>query len=196
VGNALEVKEAIDILAGRAKGPLLKVSLKLGSHMLIAAGRAASLQEAEGLLRDALTSGAGLKKLREMVEAQGGDGRVCEDVSLLPQAKVVRPVPAPKAGFVGAMDTDQLGYCAQRMGAGRVRKEDKIDPAVGFVLQKRIGDKVERGEPLAILYARDEETAAAAEETLRGHILIGDVQVVPEPLIYAVVTKDDVKRNS
>ena len=196
VGNALEVKEAIDILAGRAKGPLLEVSLMLGSHMLIAAGRAATLQEAESQLRDALTSGAGLKKLQEMVEAQGGDGRVCEDVSLLPQAKVVRTVPAPKAGFVAAMDTDQLGYCAQRMGAGRVRKEDQIDPSVGFVLQKRIGDKVERGEPLAVLYARDEDSAKAAEQALCGHILIGDVQVRPEPLIYAVVTKDEVQRNS
>ena len=196
VGNALEVKEAIDILAGRAKGPLLEVSLVLGSHMLIAAGRTSTLAEAETLLRDALQSGAGLKKLREMVEAQGGDGRVCEDVSLLPNAKVVRPVLAMQSGFVTAMDTDQLGYCAQRMGAGRVRKEDNIDPAVGFVLQKRIGDKVERGEPLAILHARDEDSAKAAEEALGRHILVGDGPVKPEPLIFAVVTKDEVKRNS
>jgi pyrimidine-nucleoside phosphorylase len=82
------------------------------------------------------------------------------------------------------------------MGAGRVRKEDQIDPAVGFVLQKRIGDKVERGEALAVLHARDEKAAAAAEETLRSHILIGGGPVKPEPLIYAVVTKDEVNRNS
>ena len=196
VGNALEVKEAIDILAGRAKGPLLEVSLVLGSHMLIAAGRTSTLSEAETLLRDALQRGAGLKKLREMVEAQGGDGRVCEDVSLLPKAKVVRPVLALQSGFVTAMDTDQLGYCAQRMGAGRVRKEDNIDPSVGFVLQKRIGDKVERGEPLAILHARDEDSTKVAEEALGRHILVGDGPVKPEPLIFAVVTKDEVKRNS
>lgn len=196
VGNALEVKEAIDILAGRAKGPLLEVSLTLGSHMLMAAGRAADLSQAENLLQNALASGAGLKKLQEMIKAQGGDGRVCGDVSLLPRAKVIRPVPAPKSGFVSAMDTDRLGYCAQRMGAGRARKEDQIDPAVGFVIQKRIGDKVERGEPLAILHARDEDSAKAAGETLRGHIMIGDSPVTPEPLIWAVVTKDGVKRLS
>lgn len=196
VGNALEVKEAIDILAGRVKGPLLQVSLVLGSHMLVAAGRVATLAEAETLLKEALSSGSGLSKLREMIKAQGGDGRVCEDVSLLPQAKVIRPVPALSSGFIQGMDTTQLGLCAQRMGAGRIRKEDVIDPAVGFVLHKRIGERVEKGEALATLHARDEATAGMTEEMLRANITIGPDKVQPEPLIHAVVTKDGVHRNS
>ena len=196
VGNALEVKEAIDILAGRAKGPLLHVSLVLGSHMLMAAGRAATLTEAEALLNQALSSGSGLNKLREMVEAQGGDGRVCGDVSLLPKAPVIRPVPALSSGFVQGMDTTQLGLCAQRMGAGRIRKEDTIDPAVGFVLRKRIGERVEKGEPLASIHARNDASAIMAEEMLQAHIAIGPELVQPEPLIHAVVTKDGVHRNS
>ena len=196
VGNALEVKEAIDILAGRAKGPLLHVSLLLGSHMLLAAGRASSLAEAEVLLKNALSSGAGLDKLREMIAAQGGDSGVCGDVSLLPQAPFIRPVAAKNAGVVQSMDTAQLGLCAQRMGAGRIRKEDTIDPAVGFVLHKRIGDAIDKGEALVTLHARDEASAEMAEKTLLDHIVIGPGAVLPEPLIHAVVTKDGVQEIS
>ena len=196
VGNALEVKEAIDILAGRAKGPLLHVSLVLGSHMLVAAGRASTLMEAEALLKNALSSGAGLNKLREMVLAQGGDGRVCGDVSLLPQAPVILPVLAKETGFVQSMDTTQLGLCAQRMGAGRICKEDTIDPAVGFVLHKRIGERIEKGEALITLHARDEASAKAAEDTLVKNIVIGPGAVKPEPLVHAVVTKDEVHQYS
>ena len=193
VGNALEVKEAIDILAGRAGGPLLHVSLVLGSHMLVAAGRASSLEDAQALLKSALASGAGLTKLREMVSAQGGDERVCGDVSLLPKAPSVRPVPAKETGFVQSMDTTQLGLCAQHMGAGRIHKEDVIDPSVGFVLHKRIGDRIDEGEPLVTVCAKDESSFRAAEETLLENITIGPEQVRPEPLIHAVVTKDGVQ---
>ncbi len=196
VGNALEVKEAIDILAGRAKGPLLQVSLILGSHMLVAAGRADTLGEAEALLKKALSSGEGLSRLREMVKAQGGDGRVCDDVSLLPQAPVVLSVPAREAGFVQGMNTAELGLCAQRMGAGRIRKGDTIDPAVGFVLHKRIGERIEKGEALVTLHARDESSSQAAGEMLLGNIAIGPEPVGPEPLIHAVVTKDGVQKIS
>ncbi len=196
VGNALEVKEAIDILAGRAKGPLLHVSLVLGSHMLMAAGRADTLEEAEALLKKALSSGGGLSKLREMVRAQGGDGRVCDDVSLLPQAPVIRPVLIREAGFVESMDTTELGLCAQRMGAGRIRKEDTIDPAVGFVLHKRIGERIEKGEALVTLHARDESSARTAEKMLLDNIVIGPGTVRPEPLIHAVVTKEAVQKIS
>ncbi len=193
VGNALEVKEAIDILAGRAEGPLLHVSLVLGSHMLMAAGRVSTLNEAEDLLKEALESGAGLGKLREMIAAQGGDGRVCDDVCLLPKAQVIKPAAARASGYVRGMDAAQLGLCAQRMGAGRIRKEDSIDPSVGFVLHKRIGDRVEKGEPLATLYAKDEATFAVAEEALLSNIFIGEATIVPEPLIHAVVTKEGVR---
>lgn len=193
VGNALEVKEAIDILAGRAQGPLLQVSLVLGSHMLMAAGRAQSLLEAEALLKAALKSGAGLAKLGEMIAAQGGDSRVCEDVSLLPMAKIIKPALAPASGYITGMDAAQLGLCAQRMGAGRIRKEDTIDPAVGFVLHKRIGDRVEKGEAMAMIHAKDENTFMAAQQALLAHIYIGHEQVTPESLIHAVVTKDGVQ---
>ena len=149
VGNALEVKEAIDILAGRAGGDLLAVSLELGSRMLVAAGIAGNVEDGKARMKRALESGAGLEKLKEMIAAQGGDAGVCDDVTRLPQAKYLVPVPAPHDGYVADMDTTAIGYCAQDLGAGRKQKTDEIDPAVGLVMNVRIGDFVKQGDALA-----------------------------------------------
>ena len=148
VGNALEVKEAIDILSGRAGGDLLAVSLELGSRMLVAAGIAENVEDGKARMKRALESGAGLEKLKEMIAAQGGDAGVCDDVTRLPQAKYLVPVPAPHDGYVADMDTTAIGYCAQDLGAGRKQKTDAIDPAVGLVMDVRIGDFVKRGDAL------------------------------------------------
>ncbi len=190
VGNALEVKEAIDILAGRAQGDLLKVSVYLGAQMLCASGVTAGMDEAERRLRDAIGSGAGLRKLAEMIEAQGGDPRVTEDLSLLPQAPVIREVTAARSGCVVRMDTAQLGYTAQALGAGRRTKDDVIDPAVGFVMRVRLGDKVRAGDPLAVVYARKEDDLAQAEQSLRSAVHISDGLPDSHPLIYAVVNRE------
>ncbi len=192
VGNALEVKEAIDVLAGRTGGPLLKVALFLGAQMLLGAGLAADAQAGEAMLRRALESGAGLEKLRQMIRAQGGDPAVCDDVSLLPQAPVIRPVPAPADGYLAATDGVALGLAAQRMGAGRVRKEDIIDPAVGFVMEKRIGDFVRAGESLCILHARTPESADAAEQAVLRALSFSPAPVPPARLFYALVTPQGV----
>lgn len=187
VGNALEVKEAIDVLAGRAGGPLLEVSLTLGAQMLVAAQKAASMGTARAMLQQALVSGAGLNKLREMIGAQGGDPRVVDDLALLPQAAHLMEVPAPRAGYVQHMDTVAIGCAAQMLGAGRMTKEDEIDLAVGLVMQVRIGDPVQAGQPLATLYANDPAKIPAAMEALQVAIHIGDDQVQPPELILAVI---------
>ncbi len=194
VGNALEVKEAIDVLAGRVTGPLLTVSLALGSQMLTTAGAAASAREAEGMLKRALSSCAGLEKLRQMITAQGGDPRVCDDVTLLPQAAVVTDAVAEEDGYVHGMDTMALGNLAQRLGAGRREITDVIDPGVGFVLRRRVGDAVRRGEPLATVHSR---SAADAETAIRG--IREAVRIRPEParpvrLIHALVTADRITK--
>ncbi len=194
VGNALEVKEAIDVLAGRATGPLLEVSLTLGAQMLVAAGKAEAMGEAHAMLERALHGGAGLHKLRDMIAAQGGDPRVVDDVTLLPQAALQIPVPAPRDGYVAGMDTVALGNAARLLGAGRVAKDDMIDLAVGLVMRVRIGDRVEAGQPLAILHANDPAKAEAALEVLRGVIAIGDAPVQTPKLIRAVVTPEGVAR--
>ena len=194
VGNALEVKDAIDVLQGRTQGDLKEVSLLLGSQMLVCAGRAKTPEEGRGLLEQAIASGAGLRKFQEMIEAQGGDPRVCEDLSLLPQAAVKRVARCGRAGYVAAMDTQALGLTAQAMGAGRMRKEDRLDYSVGFVLPVRLGDRVEADTELCTLYARNEADAARAEAAIRAAVTIQDAPVPPAPLCYAVMSREGVRR--
>ena len=194
VGNALEVKEAIDILSGRAGGDLLEVSLTLGGHMLQLAGKAETPEAGKQMMKQAIESGAGLRKLKEMIAAQGGDASVCDDVSRLPQAKVIRAVSCGKAGWVQKMDTMALGMAAQGMGAGRLELDDELDYSVGFVLQVRIGDRVDTDTPLCVLHARSEEDACRAEQAIRAAVQIGAESCGRAPEFFAVVTKDGVCR--
>lgn len=194
VGNALEVKEAIDALSGRVQGPLLEVSLELGARMLLLADAAASVADAKQKLMDALESGRGLERLRAMITAQGGDPACCDDATRLPQAPVVQDVPAASSGYVHCMDTVALGNAAQAMGAGRRVKTDVIDPSVGFVLHRRIGQRVEAGETIATVYARDEASAREASTAIRRCIVLGAEKVPPCKLIHAIVTNDEVER--
>ena len=193
VGNALEVKEAIDVLSGRVEGPLLDVSLELGARMLILGGAAETIAEAKEKLLEALHSGRSLDTLRKMIAAQGGDPACCDDVAALPQANVILPVPALQSGYVHHMDTVGLGNTAQSMGAGRLTKEDVIDPSVGFVLHKRIGQSVSAGEAIATVYAKDETSASAAIEAIQRQVIITDEQVPPCKLIHAFVTDTSVE---
>ena len=193
VGNALEVKEAIDILAGRAGGDLLTVSLELGSRMLVAAGVAKDTADGKARMEEALRCGAGLKKLHEMIEAQGGDGRVCEDTDYLPHAAYKLDVPARRSGYVAKMDTTAIGYTAQGIGAGRQTKDDVIDPAVGLIMRVRLGDYVEEGAPLATLYLNRRELAAAAADKLHAAIDIEEERPELAPLIYAAVSPEGVE---
>ena len=190
VGNALEVKEAVDILAGRAGGDLKKVSLFLGAHMLCASGVTQTMEDAESRLEKALDSGRGLEKLAQMIEAQGGDPRVTEDLSLLPQAPVRRLAIVRKAGIVTSMDTMRLGYIAQGLGAGRKTKEDVIDPSVGFIMKVRLGDRVRPADPLAEIYAKNDDDYMAAAQAITEAVQITDEEPAPHPLIYAVVTRE------
>ena len=194
VGNALEVREAIDILAGRAGGDLKEVSLTLGGFMLMLAGKAGSHDEAVRMLEAALDRGAGLRKLREMIAAQGGDPRVCEDPDLLPQAPVRKTVFCGQAGYVSKMDTTALGLAAQAMGAGRLRAEDPIDYAVGYVLRVRLGDQVTPETPLCELHARTGADAVQAEAAIRAAISISDTPREKARKFLALITRDGIIR--
>ena len=194
VGNALEVKEAIDVLSGRAGGDLLTVSLTLGGHMLRLAGKAETPEQGEAMMRRALESGAGLQKLKDMIAAQGGYPAVCDDVSLLPQAKVIRTAVCGQSGYVQKMDTTALGLAAQAMGAGRMELDDPLDYSVGFVLPVRIGDRVTAETPLCTLHARTEEDADAAERAIRAAVSIGREPCGRAPIFYAEVTAQGTRR--
>ncbi len=162
VGNALEVREAILALRGEGPADLNEVSLALGGRMLFLAGRVSSPEAGEDLLREQIKNGEGLRRFALMIEAQGGDGRVVDDLSLLPQAPVRREILAEQSGYLTEIDTEEVGRIAMRLGAGRMVKDAPIDPAVGLVLCKKLGDRVEAGEPLAEVHCRSEEAADEA----------------------------------
>ena len=162
--------------------------------MLQLAGKAETPEAGKEMMREAITSGAGLKKLKEMIAAQGGDPSVCDDVTRLPQAKVIRPVTCGTSGWVSQMNTMALGLAAQAMGAGRMKVDDELDYSVGFVLQVRIGDRVDAGTPLCVLHARSEEDADRAEAAIRAAITIAQEPCGRVPNFFAVVTKDGIRR--
>ena len=189
IGNGLEMKEAIDVLTGKVPltDPLVKVCMQLGSHMLMLSGLADSYEDAKESLTAALLSGQGFIKLRSMLEAMGGDVGYVDDPELL--VKVSRVVPVyPKAnGYIGAIDARSLGIAAALLGAGRFRKDDVIDPAVGILMNKRYGDWVSEKEPFAYMYVNKEDNLEEARS-----MLVSAVEITPEapeelPLIYDVI---------
>lgn len=183
VGNALEVREAIEILSGQAGGALKEISLEIGAKMLALAG----IPEGRTKLTAALESGAGLKKLAQMIAALGGDPRVTEDVSLLPQAEAVLPVCAAQSGYIQSVTASEIGRASLLLGAGRIRKEDPINPAVGIVMAKRIGEWIDAGEPLAHLHVSSHSNTQTAAEFVRGAVVLSQEPVVAPPLIYASI---------
>ncbi|MEF9973702.1 MAG: thymidine phosphorylase [Clostridia bacterium] len=192
IGNALEVSEAIEVLAGVTQGPLREVSLALGAQMLLGAGIVPNAQAGVQMLLDKLQSGAGLEKLSQMIAHQGGDARVVEDTRRLPTALTREMCRAPRAGYVARMYTDAIGNAARVLGAGRIRKEDAIDPAVGLVMQVRLGDYVHAGDPLCEMHLGARSNADAARLALSGAIVLSDEPPAQDKLIYGVISGKDV----
>ncbi len=189
IGNALEVEEAVWILSGRAGGPLLTVSLELGSQMLLDAGVASDRDEARAMLRQKLQSGDGLHMLAEMIRAQGGDPRVTKDTSLLPHARRTISLTAPKDGYVAAIDARSIGVAAQLLGAGRLKKEDPIDPAVGVVLKCRVGDFVRKGEPYLTAHVNASGHEDEALSLLSRSFSFGEECPPARPLVHEIITR-------
>ena len=210
IGNALEVRECIEIMqSGRAlptptpsggresnrhspptegtgvgSADLLEVTLALSVEMLLMAGVAKSVADATQMLQKKLANGEALQKFAEMITAQGGDARVCEDVKRLPVAKQTRPIAAPKSGFVQSIECDQIGYAVIALGGGRKVAADKVDFGVGFEQPKKTGDAVKAGEPLMIMHYNDDVRAAGAERMVRDAYKIEEKPVTTHlPLI-------------
>ena len=178
IGNALEVRECIELMNGSARADdLMEVTLALSAEMLLMAGVAKNVADARQMLQKKLASGEALKKFAEMIAAQGGDAKVCDDVKRLPMAKQTRPIAAPKSGFVQAIECDQIGYAVIALGGGRKVSADKIDFAVGFEHPKKIGDAVTAGEPLMIMHYNDATRAAEAEHMVQHAYTIEDKPV-------------------
>ena len=164
VGNALEVKEAIDTLNGNGPKDLLELCLTLGSYMLIGTKKASDADEARAMLKDTITSKKALNKFAEFVKAQGGDERAVYDTSLLPKASLTQDCYAASEGYISSIHSDEVGMVSLTLGGGRETKESKIDLSVGVVLKKKVGDYVKKGDVIATLYANSEEKLEAAKE--------------------------------
>ena len=186
IGNALEVKEAIETLRGNGPKDLLELCLTLGSNMVVLAGAAKDTDEARKMLMETITSGKAIEKLKEFVKAQGGDASVIDDTSNFHNAKYVIPVKATKSGVVSKIHAENIGLVAMELGAGRATKESIIDLAVGIVLQKKRGDKVNEGDIIAYIHADDEEKGKKAVDGILANYEISD-SVKDIPLIYDIV---------
>lgn len=187
IGNALEVKEAIDTLKGKGPKDLFELCLTLGSNMVVLAKKAENIEEARKILLGTIESGKALKKLKEFVAAQGGDISCIDNTDLLPKSKYVLPVVCPKDGFVSKIHAQNIGLIAMELGAGRATKESKIDLAVGIVLNKKRGDKVTKGDILAYVYANDEAKGNKAVNDINTNYEITDAYKEDKKLIYDVV---------
>jgi pyrimidine-nucleoside phosphorylase len=190
VGNAVEIVEAVQTLRGEATGRLRDLSLRLTGQLAALAGVAADAQDGERRARQALDDGAGLERFRAFVEAQGGDPRVGDDLSLLPQAPVTVEVTGVRDGYLDAIDTASIGRAAAALGAGRRRVEDDIDPAVGLRLLVHLGDELHDGEPVARILARDADGARAAAGHVLDALTVGAERLEPPPLIHHVIVPE------
>jgi len=193
-GNALETEEAIGALRGEGPEDLLEVTYALGAEMLLAAGIEKTSKRARQRLANALASGLAAEKFEQVIEAQGGNPKVVEDPSVLPQAKEVEVYAAPRTGVVAKVEPKTIGRAVVAMGGGRRKVEDEVDPTVGFVITVKPGDKVLAGEPIASVFARDPGGMKLGFEALQQAIVVGDkLTEKPLPLISHRVTTHGVE---
>lgn len=187
IGNSLEVIEAIELLKGNGPKDLLELTLTIGSNMLFCAKMAENEEEARKMLMENIENGKGLEKLKDFIKAQGGDITPIDDYSKFPQAKYVEKVTSPVDGYITKIHAEAFGLIAMELGAGRATKESKIDLAVGIVLNKKRGEKVNKGDVLAYIHSNSEEKIEKARKSILENIVIEDSYDLNIPLIYDIV---------
>ncbi|WP_377866067.1 pyrimidine-nucleoside phosphorylase [Bacillus sp. R86525] len=186
IGNALEVKEAIDTLKGEGPEDLTELVLVLGSQMVVLAKKANTLEEAREMLIEVMKNGKATEKFKEFLSNQGGDSSIVDNPEKMPQAKYVINVPAKTSGVISNIVADEIGIAAMLLGAGRATKEDEIDLAVGLMLRKKVGDAVKEGEPFVTIYA-NRENVEDVKAKIYENISIAETAVAPK-LVHTVIT--------
>lgn len=187
VGNALEMKEAIATLQGKGPVDFVEHCLEISSLMLMLGKKASNKEEARKMAQNAIDSGEGFEFLRKLVEAQGGDVTVVDDPSKLPEAPLKSIIEAQKSGYIGEVQARIVGETAVILGAGRMKKGESIDPAVGIEVLVKVGDEVQEGQPLFLVHAHDQATLDEARENLFHAVLISDEKTEPLPLFYGLI---------
>lgn len=188
IGNALEVKEAIDTLKGEGPEDLTELCLTLGSHMVLLAEKATNVEEAREMLKNAIKDGSALETLKVFLRSQGGDDSVVDDPSRLPQATFKIDVEAKEEGFIAEIIADEIGTAAMLLGAGRATKESEIDLAVGLLLKKKIGDQVQVGESIVTIYSNF-ENVQEVKEKIYNSITITKEKVSAPILVHEEITE-------
>lgn len=194
VGNALEVREAIDTLNGRGPSDLLELSLVLGAHMLMAAEATDDLEAGMRMLKETIEDGRAKEKLREFIIAQGGDGDVADNTDLLPKASIVMDIVAEEGGFVKSINTSEIGMVSLTLGGGRETKESEIDLSVGVVLKKKVGDRVDKNDVVATIYANDIEKLRIAKDRFEEAYEFSKTPVNKQRLIKWIISKNGAKK--
>lgn len=189
VGNSLEVIEVLELLRGGGPDDLRELCLELAAWMFYLGGAAQTREQGRSKAQALLQSGQALEKFAQMVELQGGDPRVLDDTSLLPRAKYTRDVTSPRTGFVEAVDCRAIGVASVILGGGREKKEDSIDPSVGIVLHRKLGDTIASGEPLCTLHYNSEIQAAEAAALLGRSFHIADVAAPEHKLVHRIISQ-------
>lgn len=187
VGNSLEVIEAVQFLKGDMPEDVKQVVLELGSYMIQLAGKGNDLAENKKKMLENIENGKAYEKFLQLVKNQGGDISYLEDIDKFPKASYIEPVRSEKQGYVQEMNSKEIGKLAGILGAGREKKEDAIDPSVGIVLVKKVGDSVETGEVLAYVHANDESKLQEAKKRLKEIINIWDKPIQKEPVILEMI---------
>lgn len=195
IGNALEVQESIETLKGNGPDDLTELCLTLGAHMVVLGGKSDSFESAKQLLRNQINNGAALAKFRAFIAAQGGDASIVDDPARLPQAPILLEVKVEEAGYVYAIEAEQLGLAAMILGAGRATKDATIDYAVGVTLRKKVGQSVEAGDTLAVLHVREhDEKVNDVMARVRQAYAISLDQPEKRALLLSVVTAQGITR--
>lgn len=187
VGNALEVKEALDTLVGKGPKDLMELCLALGSNMVVLANKAKNIEEARELLLGVIKDGSALAKLKEFIGAQGGNIEQIDNPELLPRAKYIVEVKSDREGYITKINAENIGLIAMELGAGRATKEDKIDLAVGIVLNKKRNESVKIGEVIAYIHANDEKKIEKATKDILANYLVTGENSSEIPLVYDII---------
>lgn len=186
IGNSLEIEESIDLLKGNGPADLLELVLTLGAQMVVLGKKAATLDEARNQLKQTITDGSALTKFRQMIEMQGGDGRVIDDYTIMPQAKYQIEIKAQTNGVVTRIAANEMGVASMLLGGGRAAKEDQLDYSVGLVLNHKIGDRVKQGDTLVTVHSNQQDISKV-EQLIRDNYTIGKAGTAPQ-LIHEVIT--------
>jgi pyrimidine-nucleoside phosphorylase len=187
IGNALEVDECLDVLHGAGPPDLRELCDELAAWMFLLGGRTKDLSEGRALAAEMIASGRARDTFREVIRAQGGDPSVVDDPGRLPRAKNFAKVKSPRAGFVTGIRSEQVGIASMMLGGGREKKEDAIDPAVGLVIERKVGEAVEEGATLCAVHYNSDARLGDVMELLTSSFVIGDTTPDPAPLVRKII---------